>query len=141
MNATQFSRFPVQPPDPPSSEKRQTRRSSKVADRTNIKTKTPRIEIALETTLKLVVNLLLCGIAGSALIQLLPYLVSGREQLQDLETELARTETRVDQLRDKFGMYFDPQQTKTIMQEESNLTDPAQLRIIWVEPEETNEQP
>ncbi|MBE9040429.1 hypothetical protein IQ235_06455 [Oscillatoriales cyanobacterium LEGE 11467] len=81
----------------------------------------------------MVVNVLMCGIAVSALIQLLPYLFSGRERLQVLETELARTETRVERLRDRFGVYFDPQQTKTIMQEESNLTDPAQLRIIWVE--------
>ena len=135
MNASQYSRFPVRPPAQPSPRKRATRRSPSKSPRTTLSN--PPVELAVETSVKLAVNVLLCGVAVSALTQLLPYLFSGRERLQVLETELARTETRVERLRDKFGVYFDPQQTKTIMQEESNLTDPAQLRVVWIEsPEE-----
>lgn len=88
---------------------------------------------AIETTLKLSINLAMAGIAISALTQLVPYYLSGRDKLAQLETEVERTEVRVRDLRTQFSYYFDPQQAKTIMQQESNLTDPSQKRIVFVE--------
>jgi hypothetical protein len=92
--------------------------------------------IAIETTLKLSINLALSGIAISALTQLVPYYLSGRDKLAQLEAEVEQTEVRVRQLRTQFSYYFDPQQAKTIMQQESNLTDPTQKRIVFVETQE-----
>jgi hypothetical protein len=89
--------------------------------------------IAIETTFKLSINLAIAGIAVSALTQLVPYYLSGRDKLSQIETEVEQTEHRVQQLRTQFSYYFDPQQAKTIMQQESNLTDPTQKRIVFVE--------
>lgn len=90
-------------------------------------------QIAIETSLKLSVNLAIAGIAISALTHLIPYYLLGREKLSQLETEVEQTQSRVQQLRTQFSYYFDPQQVKTIMQQESNLVDPTQKRIVFVE--------
>lgn len=133
MNAIQ----PVRPPLRSVEFRHSGRRKNRVAkpvDRDRLQ-KTHRA-IAIETTLKLSINLAIAGIAISALTQLVPYYLSGRDKLAQLETEVEQTEARVRQLRNKFSYYFDPQQAKTIMQHESNLTDPTQQRIVFVETQE-----
>jgi hypothetical protein len=89
--------------------------------------------IALEASIKLVVNLAVSGLAVTALIHLLPYHKSGETKLQKLETEVQATESRVNRLRETFSQSFDPKQAKNIMQEESNLTDPTHMRVIFKE--------
>jgi hypothetical protein len=89
--------------------------------------------IALEAAVKLVVNVAVSGLAATALIHLLPYHQSGETKLQKLETEVQATEIRVNRLRETFSRSFDPKQTKNIMQEESNLTDPTHMRVIFKE--------
>jgi hypothetical protein len=137
MNAIQ----PVRPPlrsvefRPKSS---QNARSTQSPKRSSLQ-RTHRA-IAIETTLKLSINLAISGIAISAMTQLIPYYQSGREKLAQLEAEVGRTETRVGQLRVQFNYYFDPRQAKTIMQQESNLTDPTQKRIVFVEPQEKSSE-
>lgn len=90
-------------------------------------------QIAIETSFKLSVNLAIAVVAISALTHLIPYYLMGRQKLTQLETEVEKTESRVQQLRTQFSYYFDPQQAKTIMQQESNLVDPTQKRIVFVE--------
>lgn len=91
--------------------------------------------LGIETTVKLGINLAIAGISISALTQLVPYYLSGREKLGKLEAEVERTEHHVRELRAQFSYYFDPQQAKSIMQQESNLTDPTQKRVVFVEPQ------
>ncbi len=89
--------------------------------------------IALEASIKLAVNVAASGLAIAALIHLLPYHRSGETKLQTLEAEVQATELRVNRLRQTFSQSFDPKQAKNIMQEESNLTDPTHMRIIFKE--------
>jgi hypothetical protein len=133
MNAIQPVRYPLRSVEfrPSGSRKTQAAKPATI-DRI---TRTHRA-IAIETTLKLSINLAIAGIAISALTQLVPYYLSGRDKLTQLEAEVERTEVRVRQLRTQFSYYFDPQQAKTIMQQESNLTDPTQKRIVFVEAQE-----
>lgn len=91
--------------------------------------------LGIETTVKLGINLAIAGISISALTQLVPYYLSGREKLGQLEAEVERTENHVRELRTQFSYYFDPQQAKSIMQQESNLTDPTQKRVVFVKPQ------
>ncbi|NJO70989.1 MAG: hypothetical protein HC825_03340 [Oscillatoriales cyanobacterium RM1_1_9] len=42
----------------------------------------------------------------------------------------------MDQEKNHFNRYFDPQQSKSIMQEQSNQVDPAQRPIVWLGEEE-----
>jgi hypothetical protein len=133
MNAIQPVRPPLRSVEFRNSGRPQTR-VAKPIDRDRLQ-RTHRA-IAIETTLKLSINVVMAGIAISALTQLVPYYLSGRDKLAQLETEVERTEVRVQQLRTQFSYYFDPQQAKTIMQQESNLTDPTQKRIVFVEAQE-----
>jgi hypothetical protein len=87
----------------------------------------------VETTFKLGVNITLSVAAASTLMRILPYQLSQQEKLQEIRAEVNVTEGRVNRLRDNFSHHFDPQQTKTIMQEQSNRVDPKQLQVVWTD--------
>ena len=89
--------------------------------------------LTVETTVKLGVNLVLSAFALSALIQMLPQHLSASEKLQDIRAEVKITEERVIKEREEFTRYFDPKQTKSIMQEQGNRIDPNQKPIIFLE--------
>ncbi|HEY9749846.1 MAG TPA: hypothetical protein V6C63_14270 [Allocoleopsis sp.] len=89
--------------------------------------------LVVETTFKLAVNITLSVAAASTLMRILPYQLSQQEKLQEIRAEVNVTEGRVNRLRDNFSHHFDPQQTKTIMQEQSNRVDPKQLQVVWTD--------
>lgn len=120
MNAIQPSRPPLQPVEP--------RRV--VPQRKSRNRRHPYRSMAVQTTVKLTVNVLLSAAAVSALVKLLPYYQSQQEKLQEIQTEVKLTEGRVNRLRTDFNRYFDPQQTKNIMQEQSNRVNPGQRPVI-----------
>lgn len=97
--------------------------------------------MALQTTAKLTVNVLLSAAAVSALVKLLPYYQSQQQKLQEIQTEVNMTEGRVDSLRTAFSRYFDPQQAKSIMQDQSNRVDPGQRSVFLVNKAVAIEQP
>jgi len=89
--------------------------------------------LTVETTVKLGVNLILSAFSLSALIQILPQHRSASEKVQDIRAEVKMTEERVIKEKEEFSRYFDPQQTKSIMQEQGNRIDPSQKPIIFLE--------
>lgn len=91
----------------------------------------PYRAIAIETTLKLGINVVLSAAAISALVQILPYHLSQQEKLQEIRAEVKVTESRVNRLRTDFSRHFDPQAAKKIMQEQSSRVDPNQLQVVW----------
>lgn len=93
--------------------------------------------LTVETTIKLGINLILSAFTLSALVQMLPQHRSASEKLQDIRAEVKITEERVMKEREEFTRYFDPQQTKTIMQEQGNRIDPTQKPIIFLEERST----
>jgi len=97
----------------------------------------PNRAIALETTAKFTVNLAISMVAISALLQLVPSYQEQQQKLQEISQEVQSTEERVQRLRSDLTRNFDPQETKKIMQEQTELQDPQQLQIIW----KTDRQP
>lgn len=95
--------------------------------------------IAFELSTKLVVNVLLTVAAASTLLKLVPYHLVQQEKLHSIQAEVADVEGRVDQLRADFGRQFDPQQTMSVMQEQSNRVSPTQRRIVWSTPLDANQ--
>ncbi len=93
----------------------------------------PSLALAVETMTKLTVNLVLSGAAISALGQYLPHYLSVQEKLREIRAEVKITEGRVNRLQAEFSRLFDPQQTPTIMQEQSDRVDPSQRQIVWME--------
>ncbi|NEP41846.1 MAG: hypothetical protein F6K35_22470 [Okeania sp. SIO2H7] len=97
------------------------------------KTTNPHKGIALETTAKLLTNMIICICAVSAVIKLWPHYQSTQEKLQAIDGELNNAKQQLTQKKDDFSRHFDPSQVTTIVQEQSNLVDPKQVPIIWVE--------
>ncbi|NEO78829.1 MULTISPECIES: hypothetical protein [Moorena] len=91
--------------------------------------------VAGETTAKLLVNLVLCAAAITALMELLPYHLSQQAKLREVKREVKRTETRVNNLRREFSRSFDPRQAQKVMREQSLRRDPNQLQVVWQDPD------
>ncbi|MEQ8998474.1 MAG: hypothetical protein RID53_18410 [Coleofasciculus sp. B1-GNL1-01] len=87
--------------------------------------------VAGEITVKLVVNLILCTAAIAGLAQLLPYHLSQKAKLQEVRSEVKRTQSRVQKLRNDFGEAFDPAQARRVMQDQSYRVDPNQRQVVW----------
>ncbi len=121
MNAFQPSRPPLQPIEKrrvtPRPKRRLRQRSYQV--------------MALETTAKIGVNIVISAAAISALIQLLPYHWSQQEKLRAIRVDVKQVEGRVYDLQAEFSRNFDPRQTKRIMQEEGYRFDPSQRQVVF----------
>jgi hypothetical protein len=90
--------------------------------------------LAIETTIKLSVNLVLSTVAVSALAHLFPYVNMQRSKLEEVQTAVKSAHDRLQITQLRFNRYFDPYQTKTLMQEQSNRIDPQQQQIVLTEP-------
>jgi ribonuclease D len=123
MNAIE----PSQPPQQPAPNRRIVPRTQRQQRRH------PNRAIAIETTAKLAVNVVLSSAAIAALVQLLPYHLSQQAKLGEIREEVKRTEKRVNRLSNNFSRYFDPQQAKSVMQEQSHRVDPSQRQVVWLD--------
>ena len=102
--------------------------------------------MAIETTAKITVNLLMSVAATSALVQLLPYHWLQQEKLREISTEVKLMEGRVDNLQTEFSRNFDPRQAKSIMQQQAYRFDPNQRQVVILnqerpETEQSNPSP
>ncbi|MBE9177761.1 hypothetical protein IQ268_04095 [Oculatella sp. LEGE 06141] len=89
---------------------------------------------AAEVGVKVAVNCVLALVAGVTLIRLVPYNLAQHDKLQELEGEVATLDSRVKLLQADFNRQFDPQQAKSVMQEQSARVDPQQRRVMWLRP-------
>ncbi len=121
MNAFQPSRLPVQPPQ----QRRVTPRRKR-----HLRQRSYQV-MALESTAKIAVNVVISTAAVSALMQLLPYHWSQQEKLRTIRIDVNQMEERVYQLQGEFSRNFDPRQAKMIMQEQGYRFDPNQRQVVF----------
>ena len=95
--------------------------------------RSPHGVIALEITAKLVANVLLSAVAVTGTVQLLRYQWFQQARLGEIKAEVNSTQERVKRLQTDFNRYFDPQQSQSIMQEQSNRVATDQRRIILLD--------
>jgi hypothetical protein len=126
MNAFQPSRTPLQPPITPA---RTASRPKK-----HLRQRSYQI-MALETSAKITVNLVIIAAAVSALTQLLPYHWLQQNKLREIRTEVNLMQSRVNSLRTEFSRNFDPTQVNIIRQEQSYRFRPSQRPIVLINPE------
>ena len=120
MNAFQPSRPPLEPIQ----KRRVTPRKSR-----HLRQRSYQV-MALETTVKIGVNVVISVAAASALVQLLPYHWLQQDKLREIGTEVRFMEGRVNTLNTKFSQNFDPRENKTIMQQQSYRFDPNQRQVV-----------
>jgi hypothetical protein len=89
--------------------------------------------MAVESMMKVGVNLGVSIVALSTLVHLLPYRSTQTQKLQEVQGEVQRTEMRVGQLQADFGRNFDTNQVKSILQEQTHMVDPSQKAIVFDE--------
>ncbi len=110
-----------QPPDPSRSRRAKSNRTAHPRQRV----------LAAEAAIKIGVNGVISSAAIAALVQLLPYSLSQQTKLKEIHTEVDAASVRVDRLKAEFSRYFDPHQTKTIVQEQTNRSEPNQKVVVW----------
>ncbi|MBD2532744.1 hypothetical protein H6G97_25435 [Nostoc flagelliforme FACHB-838] len=130
MNATQPSRPPLQPI--------QKRRVISRPKR-HLRQRSYQV-MALESTAKIAVNVVITAVAASALGQLLPYNWLQQAKLREISTEVKLMEGHVNSLQTQFSRNFDPQQTKSIMQEQGYRFDPSQRQVVLVNPDRREDE-
>ncbi|BDI17433.1 hypothetical protein ANSO36C_32350 [Nostoc cf. commune SO-36] len=96
--------------------------------------------MALESTVKIAVNVVITAVAASALAQLLPYHWLQQAKLREISTEVKLMEGHVNSLQTQFSRNFDPQQTKSIMQEQGYRFDPSQRQVVLVNPDRREDE-
>ncbi|MCL6433351.1 MAG: hypothetical protein K6T90_03905 [Leptolyngbyaceae cyanobacterium HOT.MB2.61] len=111
-----------------------TRRPRRVPRTTPRKRSNPYRAIALETGIKLAVNMVLSAVAITALVKLLPYRAAQEAKLKELDVAVESTNRRVGQVQASFKQYFDPAQARALMQQTTNRIDPSQRQIILQPP-------
>lgn len=93
-----------------------------------------RQAIAVESSVKLTVNLLLAIVATTTIAKLVPHYKAQQARLSTLQTSVVDAELRNAELREQFDRNFDPAQAGRIMQEQSGMGYPNQKQVIWTEP-------
>jgi hypothetical protein len=120
MNAFQPYKTPLQPVE---------QRPTKPRPKRHLRQHAYQV-MALETTAKVAVNIVISTAAISALVQLLPYHWLQQNKLREVRTELKVMEGRVQYLQREFSRNFDPSEAKNIMQQKSYRFDPNQRQVI-----------
>jgi hypothetical protein len=86
--------------------------------------------LAIETSMKIAMNVLISGVALTTLFTVIPNRVSQQQKLQELKAEVGITENRVNQLKTDFNRAFDPGQERQIAQEQTHFTDPNRIPVV-----------
>ena len=90
----------------------------------------PYAAIAIETTAKLTVNVVLSAVAISCLVRLLPHHQSVRDRLVELQTQVKRKEQRVNRLQQEFKHNFSLDRSINVMEEQSHRVDKKRRPIV-----------
>lgn len=89
--------------------------------------------MAVELTLKLVFNGVLCVAGIAAVVKLLPYHLLQEAKLREVSTEVKETKQRVDRLNRDLSQNSDLQQTNNLRQQYSHKVAPDRRPVIWLE--------
>jgi hypothetical protein len=122
MNASQPSRPPLQPIQ---------KRRAVPRPKRHLRQRSYQV-MALETTAKIAVNLVISATAVSALVQLVPYHWTQQDRLRDVNNEVKLMEERVESLQREFNRNFDPYQANSIRQQQAYRFNPNQLPVVFV---------
>ena len=116
------------------------RRKPKKAGRNSRHRANPHRGVTTEIGLKLILSWVIAISAIASLCRLLPYHLTQKAKLKELQVQVQETDARVSKLREQLNHNFDPQKTQSLMEEYSSLTSPNQSRIYWLQDDEKESQ-
>lgn len=88
--------------------------------------------VTAEISLKLILSWAIAIGAIASFFRLLPYHLTQQAKLKELRIQVQETDARVTKLKEQLNHNFDPQQTRSLMEQYSTLTTPDQSRIYWL---------
>ena len=106
--------------------------SKKVRRKSSRKRRNPYRGISVEIGLKLILSWVVAIGAIASLFKLVPYHLSQQEKLEELRIQVEETDARVAKLREQLNHNFDPQRTRSLMEQYSTLTSPNKSYIHWL---------
>ena len=120
---------PLPPPPPVRRSPRvpQRRRSSPLARR--LAAYTPVFELSA----RLAVNSVITVASLMALGQIIPYIQTQANRLEQVNQAVETATTSQTKLRAEFDRYFDPAQASRLIQEYSGYRSPQERQIVWTE--------
>ncbi len=114
--------------------KRQPQTIEKPQRKRKLKTRTSSHRgIAVELTLKLLFNGVLCFAGVAAVVKLLPYHFLQEAKLREVSTEVKETKQRVNRLNQDLSQNSDLQQTSSLRQQYSYKVAPDRRPVVWLE--------
>lgn len=90
-------------------------------------------EKAIETGLKMTVNISITVIAFFSVKQLLPYHLAQQAKLAEIDGEIAKIKPRVEKLEEDFGNTFDPKLTRKVIEKNTYKADPNLSPIFFLD--------
>ncbi|AFZ54592.1 hypothetical protein VKI21_07190 [Cyanobacterium aponinum UTEX 3222] len=90
-------------------------------------------EKAIETGLKMTVNISITIIAFFSVKQLLPYHLAQQAKLAEIDGEIAKIKPRVEKLEEDFGNTFDPKLTRKVIEKNTYKADPNLSPIFFID--------
>ncbi|WP_373479593.1 hypothetical protein [Geminocystis sp.] len=98
-----------------------------------IQQKRANFEKAIETSLKISVNLGISILAIFSIKQLLPYHLEQQGKLKEIDAEIGKIQPRVEKLEEDFGNTFDPKLTRKVMEKNTYKVDPNLSPIFFID--------
>jgi hypothetical protein len=95
--------------------------------------KQENMQVAIETGLKLSVNLGISLLAILSIKQLLPYHFVQQNKIVEIDKEIDKIKPRVEKLEENFGMTFDPLLQRKVVQKNTYKVDPNLSPVFFVE--------
>jgi hypothetical protein len=89
--------------------------------------------VTAEISLKLILSWAIAISAIASFFRLLPYHLTQQAKLKELNIQVQETDARVTKLREQLNHNFDPQETQSLREQYTTLTQPNQSRIYWLE--------
>lgn len=131
MNAFQPSQFPQQPTP--------QHRPPQPRPKRHLRQRSYRL-MAVETTVKIGVNVAISAAAAAALVQLIPHHLSQQAKLGEVRVEVKQMEKRVSDLQEKLSRNLDPRQANSIRQEQAFKFEPNQIPIVVTKQEQPDNE-
>ena len=91
--------------------------------------------IAIESLVKILINIVLSIAAYVALLKLIPNYFAQKARLKEIHVEVQATEARLSYLNETFQINFDPSNTYRLMERQSPKIDPKKITIFWLDGE------
>lgn len=116
-------------PDPNSTKHSELRKRKRIVSQR--KQQSAHLTLAVESIVKLSVNVLLSAAGIAGLMQLIPYRTAQEVKLKELQAAVNASQHRLQKTQSMFSNVFDPYRSTAMMQEQANRIEGERKQIVF----------